>query len=172
MIRRLPAPVSVRGNGGIPGAWRPVTITGMTTTAISECETTGQPGKQNRIELPLGLLGFEPIKKYLLIENFDEAPFLWLQMIEAPQHAFLVVPPATVVADYQPELSDEDVQFLGLESPEDAWLVNIVTLRPGRASTVNLKGPIVLNRRTLVAKQVIPLNATCFPLQHPLPAVG
>jgi flagellar assembly factor FliW len=144
----------------------------MTTTAISECEVTGKPGKESRIELPLGLLGFEPIKKYLLIENPDEAPFLWLQMMEAPQHAFLVVPPAAVVADYQPELSDEDVQFLGLQKPEDAWLVNIVTLRAGGTSTVNLKGPIVLNRQTLVAKQVIPLNATRFPLQHPLPALG
>jgi flagellar assembly factor FliW len=144
----------------------------MTTTATNECETIRPPGKESRIELPLGLLGFEAIKNYLLIESPDEAPFSWLQMMESPKHAFLVVPPSAVIADYAPEISDEDVNFLGLQSPGDALLLNIVTLRPGGTPTVNLKGPIVVNRRTLVGKQVIPVNVAHFPLQHPLPAVA
>jgi flagellar assembly factor FliW len=48
--------------------------------------------------------------------------------------------------------------------------MNIVTLRNQGPSTVNLKGPIVVNRCTRIAKQVIPLNAGLYPLQHPLPA--
>jgi flagellar assembly factor FliW len=37
--------------------------------------------------------------------------------------------------------------------------------------TLNLKGPIILSRRTLVAKQVIPTNASEFSVRHPLPVV-
>jgi flagellar assembly factor FliW len=35
---------------------------------------------------------------------------------------------------------------------------------------VNLKGPVVINRRTLVGKQVIPRNVAGYALHHPLPA--
>ena len=127
---------------------------------------------ENILHLPLGLLGFEQHKKYVLLTHPEEAPFLWLQMLEPPRQSFLVIPPAVAVPAYRPELSEEDVHFLGLQSPEDALVFNIVTLRRANEATVNLKGPIVINRHTLVAKQVIPLNAAGYALQHPLPAVS
>jgi flagellar assembly factor FliW len=66
-------------------------------------------------------------------------------------------------------LSELDAAFLDLNDPSEAFVLNIVTLRgPGRA-TVNLKGPIVINRRTLIGKQVIPVNAAEYAIQHPLP---
>ncbi|MBL9137232.1 MAG: flagellar assembly protein FliW [Verrucomicrobiales bacterium] len=148
----------------------------MMTTAPSKPEVLALNGEESAIEstieLPLGLLGFESIKTYVLIAHPEEAPFQWLQMSASPGHSFLVVPPAAVLPNYSPELSEADVDFLGLDDPHDACVLNIVTLRPGGRSTVNLKGPIVLNRRTGVAKQVIPINAMRFPLQHPLPAVS
>ncbi|MBL9128053.1 MAG: flagellar assembly protein FliW [Verrucomicrobiales bacterium] len=147
----------------------------MSTLATTECEkcpVSAEPAAGPAVlNMPFGLLGFEEVKQYLVLGNPDEHPFMWLQMTEAPKQAFLVVPPSAVVGDYRPELSDEDVAFLGLESPEDAVIVNIVTLRSGGTSTVNLKGPIVFNRHTRIGKQVIPLNASRFTLQHPLPAL-
>jgi flagellar assembly factor FliW len=70
-----------------------------------------------------------------------------------------------------PDLSPEDVKFLALESPDDALLLNIVTLRPRGRATVNLKGPVVINRFTLVGKQVVLANAADYSVQHPLPTV-
>jgi flagellar assembly factor FliW len=133
-------------------------------------DSTLEVKPDNIVHLPLGLLGFEDHKQYVLLAQAEETPFLWLQMLEAPHQAFLVIPPTHVSADYQPELGQEDVEFLGLEDPEDAWVLNIVTLRPSGEATVNLKGPIVLNRKTLKGKQVIPLNATEYTLRHPLGA--
>ena len=77
--------------------------------------------------------------------------------------------PFLVFPDYQPELSDEDVAFLGLKSSDEASIFNIVTLRGRGSATINLKGPIVINRRTLVAKQVIPVNAASYNVQQTLP---
>ncbi|MGC8829272.1 MAG: flagellar assembly protein FliW [Verrucomicrobiia bacterium] len=120
------------------------------------------------ITLPLGLLGFEQTKRYMLIADPDEAPFMWLQMVDEPRKSFIVIQPNTFLEKYEPELSDEDVRFLGLTSPEDAVVLNIVTVRGQNNATVNLKGPIVINRNTLIGKQVVPLNATDYSVQHPL----
>jgi flagellar assembly factor FliW len=121
------------------------------------------------IRLPYGLLGFERVKNYVLLTNADEAPFMWLQMLEQAKRSFLVVTPSLIVPEYQPELGERDVEFLELTSPGDAFLISIVTLRPHSQATVNLKGPIVINRRTLIGKQVIPNNAAGYSLKHPLP---
>ena len=125
---------------------------------------------ENVIHLPGGLLGFERIKKYVLLSNPEEAPFLWLQMLDDPNLAFLVVSPCAVVDDYQPEISDDDTEYLGLQTPKDALVFNIVTLQPDGGATVNLKGPIVMNRFTLIGKQVVPRNVADYGLKHPLPA--
>src|SRR5437764_8139328 len=120
------------------------------------------------ITLPMGLLGFEKVKHYTLLGSAEEAPFLWLQMVEDPNLAFLVVSPFVVIDCYQPDISDEEVKFLELTEAKDAWVLNIVTVHPDGKATVNLKGPIVINRRTLIAKQVVPLNASSYSLQHPV----
>lgn len=133
-------------------------------------ETETVPVKQeNTIVLPLGLLGFEQIKNFVLLTDPEAEPFLWLQVVNDPGLAFLVVSPFLVKADYRPDLSEQDVEFLDVASPEDVLMFNIVTVRPNGVSTVNLKGPIVLNRRTLVGKQIIPTNVADLPLKFPLP---
>ena len=126
-------------------------------------------GAECLIEMPLGLLGFEQVKRFALVTRPEEEPFLWLQAAGEAKLAFLVMSPFLVVPDYQPQISEEDTRALGLQGPKEMLIFNIVTVRGGRQATVNLKGPIVLNRRTLVAKQVIPLNAPSLSVAHPLP---
>jgi flagellar assembly factor FliW len=122
------------------------------------------------IRMPFGLLGFENLKRFILLANPEEAPFLWFETPDDPSLSFLVVSPFAVMPNYQPELSPEDVALLELKNPSDAMIFNIVTLRGNNTATVNLKGPIVVNRTTLVGKQVIPVNAANYAVQHPLVA--
>lgn len=124
---------------------------------------------ENIIRMPLGLLGFESIKQYVMLSNPEEHPFLWLQVLEDPNLAFLVISPFEIVPDYRPDIPNEDVEFLGLKEPSDALIYNIVTLKGPGLATVNLKGPIVLNRNTLIGKQVVIANAADYALQHSLP---
>jgi flagellar assembly factor FliW len=121
------------------------------------------------VHLPLGLLGFERIKHYALIENPHEAPFRWLQVLDNPGLAFLLLPATEFFPDYEPDVSAEDIEFLQISTPDDAWLFGIVTLGGKNRGTVNLKGPIVINRHSLVAKQVVLANAARYSLQEPLP---
>jgi flagellar assembly factor FliW len=121
------------------------------------------------IQLPFGMLGFEQVKRYVLLAKPGEEPFMWLQMVAGPKQSFVVLPTRQVLPDYQPDISAADVEFLGLTCPEDALVLNIVTLKGAGQATVNLKGPIVINRHTLIGRQVIPENAPHFSLRHPLP---
>lgn len=139
----------------------------MKTAETSTLEQT-PVRDENVLQLPLGLLGFEQFKRYELLSRPEEAPFLWLQVLDQPDLAFVVVSPTAVAPDYEPQISDEDVAFLDLRTPADALVFNIVTLRGQNNATVNLKGPVLVNRRTLVGKQIIPLNAADLPVCQPI----
>ena len=122
----------------------------------------------SNVRLPMGLLGFEKMKDYLLIANPAEEPFGWLQVKGDTSLAFVVLNPFLIVPDYHPDIPQADVDFLGLSDPDEAMLLNIVTVhQPGRA-TMNLKGPIVINRNTGIGKQVVIANAADYSVQHPL----
>ena len=128
--------------------------------------------EKTAVRMPFGLLGFERIKEYLLLANPAETPFFWLQAPDDPSLAFLVINPFVAASSYHPDIPDEDARFLGLQGPEEALLFNIVTIRASNRATVNLKGPIVFNRRTLVGKQVVLNNASDYSVQHPLPVAN
>jgi flagellar assembly factor FliW len=142
----------------------------MNTLELMPTERQATNGNGNNlIQLPFGLLGFECVHHYILLTRPEEEPFMWFQMVGEPKRAFLVVPPHFVVANYAPDLSELDVAFLELNDPSEAFVLNIVTMRGPGEATVNLKGPIVINRRTLIGKQIIPVNAAEYAIRHPLP---
>ena len=135
------------------------TIDTETSQAVTGC----------KVRLPMGLLGFEQIKDYLLIVNPAEEPFRWLQVQDNPAIAFVVIEPFIVLADYHPDIPQQDAEFLGLKSPAEALLFNIVTVSGTSRATVNLKGPVVINRTTGIGKQVIIANAADYSIHHALP---
>ena len=102
--------------------------TNMITAELTEPVTRETKGT-GIIRLPFGLLGFEHVKQYVLLTNPAEEPFMWFQMLDDAKRAFLVAPPARLVPDYEPDISEDEVDFLELADPSDAFLLNIVTLR-------------------------------------------
>jgi flagellar assembly factor FliW len=140
----------------------------MKTIELIEPEKPVHNGRE-LVQLPGGLLGFESFKNFLLVTNPPEAPFQWLQMMEGPKRSFLVVSPFLVLPEYQPDISESDVKFLELDEPSDAILLGICIIRGQKVPSINLSGPIVLNRHTLIGKQCILNNAANYSSRHPLP---
>jgi flagellar assembly factor FliW len=142
-------------------------------TKVESAEPQTLPVKpENIITLPLGLLGFEQVKKFVLLALPGEEPFMWLQMLDNRNQGFVVVPPATVMPTYAPDIVQQDIEFLGIKSAADAIVLNIVTIRANGETTINLKGPVIINRNTLVGKQCIPSNVTAYNLQHAIHPVS
>lgn len=123
----------------------------------------------NRVSLPLGLLGFESMKHFALLADPAEAPFAWLKAEGDTPLTFVVIDPFVVMPEYKPEIPDADAGFLGIKQPGDALLLGIVTLHGPNRATMNLKGPVVINRLSHIGKQVIIANAADYSVHHPLP---
>lgn len=120
--------------------------------------------------LPGGLIGLEDATQFELLINEEEEPFMWIRCTDRHELGFVVIEPSAVLSDYDVEIADDDAKNLEIESPDDAIVLNIVTLKNDdiESATVNLIGPIVLNRRTLKGKQVIAANYMKFSARHPL----
>ncbi len=126
----------------------------------------------NLVRLPLGLLGFEQIKDYSLLADPAEKPFAWLRVAHDTSLAFVVIDPFVVNPDYKPEIPPADVEFLEIKEANEALMLGIVTIHGQNRATMNLKGPVVINRRTHTGKQVIIANAADYSVQHPLPVAA
>jgi flagellar assembly factor FliW len=140
----------------------------MKCAEMIEPETVAA-SRHDPVRMPNGMLGFEDIKDYVLTSNPDEHPFAWLQVQDNSSLGFVVIDPFVALTDYQPDIPQGDVEYLKLKQADDALLLGIVTINDDQSATVNLKGPIVVNRHTHVAKQVIIANAAQYSVKHPLP---
>ena len=116
-----------------------------------------------------GILGFPQAKRYVLIPHRENSPFMWLQAVDVPELAFVVIMPRLFFPEYQPQIPYEAREELHLHKGDEMDLLAIVTI-PREAPeemTVNLLGPIVVNVTRRLAKQVI-LDARRYPLKEPL----
>ncbi|AZH77749.1 MULTISPECIES: flagellar assembly protein FliW [Microbacterium] len=77
-----------------------------------------------------------------------------------------LVDPRTVLDEYAPILTDEQADGLALGSPDDA-LILVVAHPSSEGVSVNLLAPVIVNRTTGAASQVI-LEDQDYPLRAPL----
>src|SRR3954468_2040636 len=83
----------------------------------------------NQILLPHGIIGFSQYQRAELLYMPDHLPFLWMRLHgENPTVTvhFIVMEPGGLIADYEPEIFDEDALQLGIEVPSEAMILNIV----------------------------------------------
>ncbi len=113
--------------------------------------------ENNPITIRGGILGFEELSRYTIVADEPDAPLYWLQSLDDPELAFIVVDPFLIKADYDPRFNPADLAALEIDDiREDAILLAIITLKEDYLqSTANLMAPVVINKKTLIAKQII-----------------
>jgi flagellar assembly factor FliW len=121
------------------------------------------------LSFPHGLLGFEDHTAFAVVPVDDDGVYSWLQSLSDPELAFLATSPHYFFADYSPDVNDSDLEELDLRDALETLLLCLLTIRED-AITANLLGPVVVNTRTRVARQVVlsdarwstrePLNGT------------
>ena len=118
-----------------------------------------------------GLGGFEELRRYALIAEPD-SPVEWLQSLDDADVSFALLEPFLFRPDYLFELPDRDAEALGMHEAADALVRCILTLSEEPAQiTANLLAPLVLCRRTHLARQVI-LQDPDLPLRAPIFVAG
>jgi flagellar assembly factor FliW len=126
---------------------------------------------ENSFELPHGLIGFKNYRRAELLYLPDHLPFLWMKL-HGPTDSvhFIVIEPGGIIPGYEPELFDEDAAALELVDPSEAMVLNIVALQKQTPleATVNLIGPVIVNRRLRVGRQLVISNYSRYSANHPL----
>lgn len=109
---------------------------------------------QKLIEMPDGMIGFEE-RRYVLLSPAN-GPFHWLQAVENPDLAFVVVDPKTSLPDYEVKLTLDEHKKLGLSKESEIVVLSVVTMAKSPLDiTMNLMGPIILNPGNMTAMQVV-----------------
>jgi len=104
-----------------------------------------------------GLLGFPEMKQWILADDPNDLslPFKWLICIEQPDLAFLVTDPGIFFKDYVFDLAEEDRSKIGARTEDDISVITLLTVPADpKGITANLRGPLVINWRSLVGKQI------------------
>ncbi len=127
----------------------------------------------NELELPYGLIGFAQYKRAELLYLPDHLPFLWMKLQGPTEHDqlhFIVIEPGGIVPGYEPEIFDGDAEQLDLRDPAEAMVLNIVTLQRQHPveATANLIGPLIVNRRTRIGRQLVIANYSRYSAHHSL----
>ena len=113
-----------------------------------------------------GLLAFEGLCDYCLIDHKPGSPFRWLQSLIEPSLAFVVVNPHLFFQEYNFMLGEADQERLQITALEDIALLTLVTISKEQVTT-NLVGPLVINTRRQIGKQLV-LSDTRYKTRHSL----
>ncbi|MCC0683568.1 flagellar assembly protein FliW [Clostridioides sp. ZZV15-6383] len=121
-----------------------------------------------KVTLKKGILGFENLKEYELLDIENEDILKEFNSTEEDCIGFIVVSPFKIIKEYEIVLNQETIEKLEVKSPNDIILLNIITIgQTLEESTVNMKAPIVINVRNNCGMQII-LQDEEYSIWHPL----
>ncbi|WP_285114827.1 flagellar assembly protein FliW [Leifsonia sp. fls2-241-R2A-40a] len=114
--------------------------------------------------------GLEPLDEFTLDPVPGADGLYTLASVERPEIRLFTLDAERHLPGYSPELPDDRAGELGVSAPEDALLLVVVT--PSReGSTVNLLAPVIVNRATGAALQLV-LDDDAFPVRAELAALA
>ncbi len=120
---------------------------------------------RQRIVFPSGLLGFERLRDFVLMDSHQQ-PFYWLQSSELVEVAFVMIDPLIFRSDYAIEPQPEELEDIEYQEGDELLVFAILTIpAEQRKMTANLQGPVVINKRNRLGKQII-LNDQRWQVRH------
>lgn len=110
------------------------------------------------INLSEGLMGFEDLHRYFIVDPSDDTMILWFQSIDRSEIAFPILEPKIFRPDYRVRLSANELRLLKIDSvaKPETLVYSILTIpEDPRGMTANLKAPIVINVKDSIGRQVV-----------------
>ena len=131
-------------------------MTKITTKAYGEITVEDR----QIFEFPEGILGFDYIKKFAFIDaDDDKSPFKWLQAIEEPDLAFVIISPVDFLHSYELHIAQAEYEAINAKKSDELLVYAIVTIPDNPSEmTANLQGPIILNPKNNTGRQAISIS--------------
>ena len=135
------------------------------TVRFGELETE----ESDIIKFPDGIPAFEDEHEFVVLPYGDDTPYMFLQSVNTPELAFLMTDPFVFFSDYSFELDDENMAKLDVEGMDDILVCTLISIPPtGIADmTTNLLAPVVINRHSKEARQIV-LERSPYTTKHRL----
>ncbi|MEO5331957.1 MAG: flagellar assembly protein FliW [Magnetococcus sp. YQC-5] len=113
--------------------------------------------EEELITLAQGMMGFPNSKRYLMFPYSEDSSFFWLQSVDEPEIAFIVINPFDFFAELEFLIEDADSAAIGLEKGEDLEVFTLLTIPDGKPEEMrtNLAGPVVVNVSNRQGRQVV-----------------
>lgn len=105
------------------------------------------------IYFPEGIPGFREIKRYILMD-YKDTPLKWLQAIDDPDIAFIVIEPNYLFPDYSVRIDESVENLLKLKSSDDAAILLIIRVEDEKIIP-NINGPLIINAETKIGMQIV-----------------
>ncbi len=104
-----------------------------------------------------GIPGFEELTQYAIIASpEDEVPFQWLQSLEDPQLALVIINPFLFKQDYDFQIPEAILEKMGITTPESLLVYAVVVIPEDiNQMTANLLAPIIINTTNNRGKQIV-----------------
>ena len=117
----------------------------------------------------LPIIGFDELKKFIVLDPNKESLFKWLQAVEDPELAFPIISLASLEYDYSIDLSDSVVKALDIQNPESLLVMNITSIPQDnpRGTTINLLAPLIFNLDNQTAGQIV-LSGSGYDISYPM----
>lgn len=108
------------------------------------------------IHFPRGIIGFEHLRDFTLLQIAEDTALLVLQSLEISTLGLLVADPYTFIPEYSLRVSDAEQLLLKARSAEDLAVLVTASIPPGKPeeTALNLLGPILVNHRKRLGLQV------------------
>jgi flagellar assembly factor FliW len=115
--------------------------------------------KDTIIQFNKGIVGFENLRRFALVDIKECAPFLWCVAVDEPEISFPILEYNQVFPNFELELSDKDRNDLEIADATDINLFFVITVDENKeVVSANLKGPLVINPNKKLGAQVVLAN--------------
>jgi flagellar assembly factor FliW len=112
--------------------------------------------------------GFPQLNEFTIDRSDPSLPFGTLVSVEDSDISFLLGDPFVFYPDYEFDLPEELEAEWGAVAPTDLEVWGIITYKGSfPESTINLRAPLIINRKTMSGKQLI-LKDSIYEVRHPL----
>ncbi|WIM96073.1 flagellar assembly protein FliW [Actinoplanes oblitus] len=107
--------------------------------------------------------GFPAHRDFVLVRLNEDGLLYALTSLDNPELRFLVAPPEPFFPEYAPEIDESTFAALNTKDPDRLLLLTVISASQDE-TTANLLAPIVVDRDTMRAQQVV-LTGSGYPVR-------
>jgi flagellar assembly factor FliW len=115
------------------------------------------------ISMAVPMPGFPAHREFVLVRLHEDGLLYAFTSVEDPELRFLVAPPEPFFPEYAPEIDESVFAALNTKDPDRLLLMVVITAGVNE-TTANLLAPIVLDRDSMRAQQVV-LSGSGLPVR-------